>query len=112
MVTPSHFLGPTNLFVYQKYKEKTCKNGKIYLVPVITKSNLSVSRPKVEFKGLFNGDEKLSAVTNKAINDNAGELYADLKPVIEQVIDKIAEDLVFKALAQNIPVDDLFPIKQ
>lgn len=47
-------------------------------------------------------------ITNKVINDNVGELFEDLRPVLEEVITKILEDLILKALESQIPFDKLY----
>lgn len=52
----------------------------------------------------------LAAATNKAINDNASELFVELKPVLEDVINKVLEDLLFKTISNNIPWDELYPV--
>ncbi|KAH1024379.1 hypothetical protein HUJ05_003870 [Dendroctonus ponderosae] len=99
-----------DVFVYQKYKTSTRKDGKVHLVPIGTNSTISVQEPKLNLQGLFEGNEELTAATNKAINDNADELVIELKPVLEDLISKILEDLLFKTISNNIPWDDLYPI--
>lgn len=50
-------------------------------------------------------------ITNQVINENANELFEDLRPVLEEVITRILEDLVLKALESQIPFDKLYEKK-
>lgn len=49
-------------------------------------------------------------LTNRIIADNIDVLFEELKPVLEEVIGHIAEDLLFKALEGNVPFNRLYPI--
>lgn len=49
-------------------------------------------------------------ITNKVINDNANELFEDLRPVIEEVITRILEDLILKALESQVPLEKLYEL--
>ncbi|XP_060517809.1 uncharacterized protein LOC132696792 [Cylas formicarius] len=95
-------------FVYQKVKLLK-RNGLDYLTPDFTNSTINVSGPRVKLDGLFGGNAQLNDVTNKAINDNVDELFAELKPVVEQTLTSILEDILFKSLFVNIPYDNLYP---
>lgn len=44
------------------------------------------------------------------INDNIKELFQEVKPVIENIITKIGEELLFKSLEGAIPFAKLYPI--
>jgi len=101
-----------DVYVFQKLKKGTLKDGKIHLIPVSTNSSIQVSGPKIELQGLFNGNEQLNAQTNKAINDNVDVLFGELKPVVEQTISTIMEDLLLKSFIEVIPWDDLYPVKK
>lgn len=48
------------------------------------------------------------SITNKVINDNVGELFEDLRPVLEEVITQIIENLIFKSLESQVPFDILY----
>lgn len=52
----------------------------------------------------------LDEATNKAINDNADELFEELKPVVEQLLSKIVADLLIKSIIENIPWRLLYPV--
>ncbi|XP_050309980.1 uncharacterized protein LOC126745968 [Anthonomus grandis grandis] len=99
-----------DVFVYQKYKEGTLKDGKIHLIPVTTNSSIEVRRPRAHLDGLFSGNEELNAATNKAINDNVDMLFEDLKPVVEHTLSRILEDVLLKSIIDSIPWDELYPV--
>lgn len=48
-------------------------------------------------------------LTNKVIGENVDDLFEDLRPVLEEVITRIVEDLILKALESQIPFDKLYP---
>lgn len=47
-------------------------------------------------------------ITNKVISENINELFEDLRPVLEEVITRILEDLILKALESQVPFDKLY----
>ncbi|XP_050308638.1 protein takeout-like [Anthonomus grandis grandis] len=100
-----------DVYVYQKYKEAVLpSDNKIHLVPTLTNSSIQVQKPRIRLEGLFNGNQELNEATNKAINDNVDELFAELKPVVETTLSKIMEDLLLKSIINNIPWDELYPV--
>ncbi|KAF7282502.1 hypothetical protein GWI33_002605 [Rhynchophorus ferrugineus] len=94
--------------MYQKCREGEI-NGENHIIPYFTNSTIEVSGPMAHLDGLFNGNKELNDVTNKAINDNVNELFGELKPVLEETITRIMEDLLLKHIAKNIPYDYLYP---
>lgn len=99
-----------DVFVYQKYKEATLADKKIHLVPITTNSSIQVQKPRIKLDGLFGGNAELNAATNKAINDNVDELFEELKPVVEETLSKIMENILLKSFIENIPWADLYPV--
>lgn len=95
--------------MYQKCHEGKI-NGENHIIPHFTNSTMEVSGPMAHLDGLFDGNPELNAVTNKAISDNINELFSELKPVVEETITRIMEDLLLKHIALNIPYDHLYPV--
>ncbi|XP_030766704.1 protein takeout-like [Sitophilus oryzae] len=87
------------------------KDNDIYLLPLKSNTSITVSGPRTKLDGLFDENSNLGEVTNKAINDNIDELFSELKPVIEQTISKIMEDVLLKSLMGRVPYNKLYPFK-
>lgn len=50
----------------------------------------------------------LGRATNRVINQHALEFFKELKPVVEQIVTRITEDLLLSAVT-TIPFSNLYP---
>lgn len=69
---------------------------------------MTIKSAHYQFDNLFNGDKMLGETVLKAVNDNAIEVFDDVRSGLE-----LSLGLVFKTLAQQvfdkIPANDLLP---
>lgn len=114
LVIPISGKGPVNVFAksvdvtfYQKVK-LIKKGGQEYIHPTYTNSTVQLKDINADIKGLFNGDDGLSAAFNKVINDNVDILIDDLKPTISRVISKVLNDFIIRKVISAVPYDKLY----
>lgn len=116
--------------MYQKCTIIT-KRGEEYIQPLNTTTKIEIGDAITDIKGLFDGNMELGTkkktqtikkpffhlfffllakVTNDVINDNIQELFHEVKPVLENIITRIGEGLLFKSLESAIPFSKLYPV--
>lgn len=89
------------------------------LLPILKDYSMGIPNQvyiKIVFVRLRRNERLFRLVTAKAtnavINDNIKELFQEVKPVIENIITKIGEELLFKSLEGAIPFAKLYPVQQ
>ncbi|CAH1159734.1 unnamed protein product [Phaedon cochleariae] len=88
------------------FKEKT-KMGKKHLHIEDYSLRFTIKGARYDFKNMFDGDEKLSGVVSKVLNDNWNVIFEDVRDGYEQTY-----GLVCKAIANQffdtVPMEDIF----
>lgn len=73
-----------------------------------TAAEIKIGKATADFSNLFNGDPLLGPATNKFLNENANEIIGELAPAINQIIEKIFQEIINK-LFRTQPIESFFP---
>ncbi|KAK9888496.1 hypothetical protein WA026_000747 [Henosepilachna vigintioctopunctata] len=94
-------------FVTGKGK-KVERQGKSYIEINEVKVDANYGKPVLMFSELFENKE-VTEQTNKVINDNIESLIEELKPVINQVVTEVVQNLSSRVFSK-FSFDELFPM--
>ncbi|KAJ3633804.1 hypothetical protein MTP99_010729 [Tenebrio molitor] len=72
---------------------------------------LYVGDVQTDYTGLFDQNEVLAKAAKQVINENLKEIIDEVKPALEEVFVRIANDVLFKSVLR-IPYDKLYPLHQ
>ncbi|RVE47052.1 hypothetical protein evm_008334 [Chilo suppressalis] len=85
------------------------RDGVEYVRFTSLRSNIAIKDYRIRLDGLFNGDKVLGDATNEAINQNRGEFFRAVKPVLEKTVSKLFLDMANKVV-DGITMDDILPL--
>lgn len=97
-----------NIEFHLKLKTKVEeRDGEDYLHINKVNVNFNTSRIHIKFDNLFNGDQVLTETTNSFLNDNWRDMYAELRPALQNTIATINRDMI-QSVMDKFPYSHLW----
>lgn len=83
------------------------RNGKEYLTTDNLKLTFDISRLRIHFENLYNGDKALGDGTNQFLSENWQDVYKELKQLIFDAFTLVVQNTIVNVL-HKVPYKELF----